>query len=140
MVFAAAGSGGIPGWIGSATALLAVAVGIFYRQSAVLAVLVTATGLVFTGASVMFAAASGLSATAYLVIRYAAPRAGGSGATTMTGPTAIGMVGFTLVAAAAAVIPWRLAWVPFLAPVLVFGILVVTWVVSAAAPHDARSD
>ena len=84
----------------------------------------------------------GLSATAYLVIRYATPDVAGIGVATMTGPTVIGMVGCTLAAVTAALVPWRLAWVPLLAPLLVVGIVVVAWVISApdaAAPDADRN-
>lgn len=131
MVLVATGSGGVPVWVGTALALLAVVAGVFHRPSAALAVLATAATLAFSDTSVLFAAACGLSATAYLVIRYATPAVAGINVATMTGPTVIGMVGSTLAAVTAAFVPWRLAWVPLLAPVLVVGIVVVAWVISA---------
>lgn len=139
MVLAATGSGGVPVWVGAALALLGLAAGLFHRPSAVLAVLATAATLALSDTSVLFAAACGLSATAYLVIRYATPDVAGIGVATMTGPTVIGMVGCTLAAVTAALVPWRLAWVPLLAPLLVVGIVVVAWVISApdAAALDA---
>ena len=139
MVLAATGSGGVPAWIGAALASLAVVAGVFHRPSAVLAVLATAGTLALSDPSVLFAGACGLSATAYLVIRYATPAAAGIGVATLTGPSVIGMVGFTLVAVAAALVPWRLAWVPLLAPVLVVGVVVAAWVICAPAADGNRS-
>lgn len=140
MVLAATGSGGTPVWISAAIALLAVVAGWFHRPSAVLAVIATAATLAFSDASVLFAAACGLSATAYLVIRHATSAATGIDVATMTVPTVIGMVGFTLAAVSAALLPWRLAWVPLLAPTLVVGIVVVAWVVCAPAANESRAD
>jgi len=123
MVLAAIGSGGVPALIGSAVALAAVAAGVFYRRAAVPAVIATAATLAISDTSVLFAAACGLSAAAYLLMRYATPAI--PGAVTMTGPTVIGMVGFTLTAVAAALVPWRLSWVPLLAPILILAIVVL---------------
>ncbi|MDQ1248025.1 MAG: hypothetical protein QG597_2397 [Actinomycetota bacterium] len=133
MVLAGSGNGGVAAWIGAALALLAVVAGVFYRPSAVLAVIATAATLAVSDTSVLFAAACGLSATAYLVIRCAVPALAGLGVVTITAPTVIGMVGFGLAAVAAALLPWRLPWVPLLAPALVVGIVVVAWVVCAPA-------
>lgn len=139
MVLAAAGNGGQPALIGTAAALVAVAAGVFWRPAAVLAVILTAVTLAVSGTPVLFAAACGISATAYLVIRHAAPTTGEVGVATITLPTVIGMVGLTLAAVAAALLPWHLAWVPLLAPALVVGIVVVVWVICAPAPDENGS-
>ncbi len=119
MVVAAAGPG-TPTLIAAALALVAVAAGVFYRPAAVLAVLAAVAALGLSDPPVLSAAVSGLSATAYLVIRHAA----GSDVVTTTAPTVTCMLGFTVGAVAAGLLPWRLAWVPLLAPVVVVGIVV----------------
>lgn len=140
MVLSAAGPGGIPARIAAALALVAVAVGVVYRPSAALAVIATAAALALSETSVLFTAACGLSATAYLLIRFSVPAPAGIGVATMTGPTAIGMVGFTMAAVAAAIVPWRPAWVPLLAPVLVLGIVVLIVVVCSPGGESNRPD
>lgn len=116
MVLAAAGTSRGAAWIGAVIALAAVLAGLFHRVFAAVAVLATAGVLAWSGAPVLVAAGCGLSATAYLVSRFRAA---------LTGPTVLGMAAFSLVALAAALVPWRPAWVPLLAPVIVVGIVVL---------------
>ena len=121
MVLAAAGPGGPPARIAAGVALAAVIAGVFYRPAAPVAVLSTVAVLTLSEVSPFFTAVSGLSAAAYLVIRYAA----GSGVVTTTAPTVIAMVGFAVVAVAGVAVPWRLEWVPLLGPAAVVAIVVL---------------
>lgn len=119
MAVTAAGPGA-PGRIAAAAALAGVAAGVFYRPAAVPAVLAAVAALGVSAPSVPSAAVCGLSATVYLVIRHAV----GSDVVTTTAPTVLGMLGFTAAAVVAAIVPWRLAWVPLLGPVVVVAIVV----------------
>lgn len=121
MVATAAWPADTPGLILLGLALLAVLVGVFLRPSSAVAVLLTAAALALSDTPVLFVAASGLCAAAYLVIRHSV----GAGAAHLTVPTALGMVGFTLTGAVAAAAPLRLPWAPLLAPVLIAAIMVV---------------
>lgn len=114
MVLAAAGTTRGPGWIAAGVALAAVAAGAVHRGAAPVAVLVTAAVLVIANAPGLVAAVCGLSASAYLITRHAAA---------ITAPTLLGMAGCTAVALTAAALPWRLAWVPLLAPAIALGIV-----------------
>lgn len=133
MVLAAAGSGGVPALIAAGLALGAVVIGVFRRPAAVVAILLTAVALSLSDVPSLFVAVSGLSAAVYLVLRYGA----GTGVVTLTVPTVAGMVGFTLAAAAAAVLPWRLAWVPLLAPAVVVAVIAMTGA-GLSAKHPVR--
>lgn len=122
MVLAAAGAGGVPALITAVLALAAVVAGVFHRSAAVVAVLATVAVLALSEVPPLFAAVSGLCAAAYLVLSYGA----GAGVVVMTVPTVVGMAGFTVVAVAAAMLPWRLSWVPLLAPAAVVAIVAMT--------------
>jgi hypothetical protein len=107
----------------SALALLA---GLFVRQAAPAAVVVSIAAMGLADPTPVFAAVSGLSAAAYLLLRYAESDGGpGSDAVTLTVPTAVGLVGFTLAALAASAIGTQLAWVPLLAPLIAMAILIL---------------
>lgn len=126
MALAAAGPG-TPSRIAAALALAAVVAGVFHRPAATAAVLAAVAALALSDPSPLFAAVSGLSAAAYLVIRYAVGAADdtASAAVTVTAPTVAGMLVFSLAAVLAAVLPWRWSWVPLLAPAAVVAILVL---------------
>lgn len=121
MVAMAAWPAGPVGYIPLGLSLAAVLAGVFVRPAAPLAVLLTTAAVGLSDPPVLFVAASGLCAAAYLVTRYSV----GAGAAHLTVPTALCLVGFTLAGAAAAAAPLRLAWTPLLAPVLIAVILVL---------------
>lgn len=100
----------------SAAALLA---GLVVRQAAVAAVLLTIAGTALGDPVPVLSAVSGLAAAAYLVSRYAGD------AVTLTIPTVLGMVGFTVVGAAATVLPVEAEWLPLVAPAIMAGILIL---------------
>jgi hypothetical protein len=101
-----------PGLIAVALAVVAVLVGTVVPAAAVVAVLLTVVAIVLSDPPVLFAALSGLSAAAYLVVRYAVK----AGVVTTTWPTVIGAIGFTVVGVVATSVPLHLAWLPVLAP------------------------
>lgn len=102
-----------------ALAAAAVLVGVFARPAAVVAVLLTIAGVAIGDPEPLFAAVSGLAATAYLLTRH------GGRAVTVTTPTVLGMLGFAGVGAAATLVSARLAWAPLVAPMIVAAILAV---------------
>lgn len=120
MIAAAAWPAGAVGLVLLAAAAAAVVAGLFLRQGCVLAVLLTVAGTALGHPAPLLAAVSGLAATGYLLTRYAAD------ALTLTTPTAIGMLGFTVAGAAAATLPLQLTWVPLVAPAIMVVILIVT--------------
>ncbi len=89
--------------------------GIQFRPAATLAVLFTVSAIVLSAPQPIFAALSGLSATAYLVLRHAASSAGVSA----TQPTIVGAIALTFAGLIATLIPLHLPWLPLLAPVTV---------------------
>lgn len=110
---------------------IAVLVGLQFRAAATLAVLLIVSAIALSGPSPLFAALSGLCATAYLVLRHAA--GGPAGVVTATGPTLIAAVGFTLAGVVATLVPLRLPWLPLLAPlsvVLVYALAVHPFMIS----------
>jgi hypothetical protein len=107
----------------SAATLLA---GLFVRQAAAAAVCVSIAAMALADPTPVFAAVSGLSAAAYLLLRYSGSDGGpGSDVVTLTVPTAVGLVGFTAAGLAASVTGPQLPWVPFLAPLIAMAILIV---------------
>jgi hypothetical protein len=116
----AVGSHG-PAVVAAALAAVAVLAGTVFRPAATLAVLFAMAAIVVSNPSPMLAAVSGLSAAAYLVVRYAVRTPTG----VVTAPTMIAAVGFMLVGLVAASFPFRLPWLPLLAPVAVFGIYIL---------------
>jgi hypothetical protein len=124
LMVAAAGIGSHgPTFVAAALAILAVVVGTVFRQIVTLAVLFTVSVMVLSNPAPTLAAVSGLSAAAYLVLRHAA--ASGTGLATVSGPTMVGAVGFTLVGLVATAFPVRLPWLPLLAPLAVLAIYVL---------------
>lgn len=112
------------GFVAAIFAVIAVLAGTFSRPAATLAVLLIVTATALNDPSPLLAALSGASATAYLVLRHAiaAPR----GLVTVTKPTMIAAIGFTLAAIVAASLPLQLPWVPLLSPVTVVALYVLT--------------
>lgn len=119
MVAAAGRPFGIWGLVVVGLAVLAMLAGVFLRPVSVLAVLVTIAGMAAGDPVPLLAAVSGLSAAAYLLSRYA------EDAVTLTVPTVIGMLGFTMAAVAASAVPVQMSWVPLVAPAIMTGILIV---------------
>lgn len=115
------------GLLVAALALAAVLVGLFYRPASVVAVLVTIAGLALGNPAPLLAAVSGLSAAAYLMLRYA------DDAVTLTVPTVLGMLGFTAAGVVGTAIGLELTWAPLLAPAIMAGILI-----AVAAPLFAE--
>jgi hypothetical protein len=101
-------------------ALAAVAGGTVSRPVATLAVLLTVAVLVLSDPTATQAAASGLAACGYLVLRHAA--SSGTGLDGLSGATMIGAVGFAFAGLVATAFPLQLAWLPLLAPLAVFAI------------------
>jgi hypothetical protein len=107
-------------FVTATSAMVAVLLALRFRTVATLAVLLTMSAIVLSDPSPLFAALSGLCATAYLVLRHATSPAGGL--VTATPPTMIAAVGFALVGVVATSVPLQLPWLPLLAPVAVFAI------------------
>jgi hypothetical protein len=95
----------------------AVVIGIGLRWAATLAVLLALSAIVLTDPAPVLAAVIGLCAAVYLVLRHAV-----GAPTTLTLPTVVGAVGFTLAGVVAALFPVQLPWLPLVAPLAVFGI------------------
>ncbi len=119
MVAAAARPAGAWGAAVLALAVGALVAGLFVRPAAVVAVLSTVAGMALGDPVPLLAAVSGLSAAAYLISRYAGE------AVTLTVPTALGMVGFTVAGAAAGAVSLDMAWAPLVAPAIMAGLLVL---------------
>lgn len=111
----------------SMLALAAVGAGLLFREAATGAVLLTVVALAVSGPPPVFAALSGLSAAVYLLLRHAAE----AGMATMTRPTLIAMLGFTLAGVIATAVNIDLPWLPLLAPPAVVAIYVL-----ALIPHS----
>jgi hypothetical protein len=118
MTAAAAVSADGIAFVAVSLAAIAVLVGLQLRSAATLAVLLTVSAIVLSDPSPVFAALSGLSAAAYLVLRHAvgAP----TGVVTATAPTMIAAVALTLVGVVSTALPLQLPWLPLLAPLAVF--------------------
>ena len=112
MVAAAAVHADRPGLVVAALAVTAVLVGLRFRAAVTAAVLLTVSAIVLCEPPPLFAAVSGLSAAAYLVLRHAVE----AGVVTTTWPTVVGVIGFTVLGAIATSAPAHLPWLPVLAP------------------------
>ena len=88
---------------------IALAAGLYLPTAATAAVLLTGCATVLTEQQAFFVALSGLSAAAYLVLRH----------TTLTLPTALGLVGFGLAGILAVIVPLTMTWLPLVAPIAV---------------------
>lgn len=107
--------------VAAALAVMAVLAGIAFRPVATLAVLFTVSAIVLAAPQPVFAALSGLSATAYLVLRHAAS----SAVVTISQPTIVAALGLTFAGLVATLIPLQLPWLPLLAPVTVLVMYVI---------------
>jgi hypothetical protein len=124
MVTAAAIHTNRAGVVAIGVAVVALLAGLRYRPAATLSVLSAIAAIVLSVPPPLFAALSGLSAAAYLVIRHAA----GAGVVTTTRPTVIAMVTFTLIGIGATSVPLHLPWLPLVAPPAVVVIfLLAAW-------------
>lgn len=94
----------------------AVLLGLWWRVAATAAVLLTAVTIGLGDPSNVSAAVAGLAAVSYLALRHVG---------TVTLPTVIFAVGFTVAGLVATVFPWQLPWLPLLAPFAVFGLYAV---------------
>lgn len=106
-----------PAFVAAVLALGAVAAGTTFRTAATLAVVLAVAAIALTGPSPALAAVSGLAATIYLVLRHATKYV-----VTVSSPTFVAAVGFTVVGLAATSFPLQLPWLPLLAPLAVLGI------------------
>ncbi|MDV3129628.1 hypothetical protein M1247_32315 [Mycobacterium sp. 21AC1] len=111
-----------PALAAAATAGVCVLAGLAARPFATAAVLAAVAALALAEPAPLFSALSGLSATAYLVIRHAV---GTPDVVTTTRPTILCAVGFTAVGLAAVAVPATLPWLPLLAPVAAAAALVL---------------
>lgn len=120
LMVAAAGIGSQgPAWA-TIVAVVAVLAGTVFRPAATLAVLITVSVIVLANPPATLAAASGLAAAAYLVLRHAAATPGGLD--TVSAPTMVGAVGFTFVGLVATAFPLQVPWLPLAAPLAVVAI------------------
>ncbi|GFG84969.1 hypothetical protein [Mycolicibacter algericus] len=108
----AAGPAAVPA-LAAAGAVLA---GFRWPAAATVAVLLAVVAIGITDPPTVSAAVAGLAAVGYLVLRHAG---------TMTLPTVIAVLGFTVAGLAATAFPWSLPWLPLLAPFVVLGVCVV---------------
>ncbi|MHC9294807.1 hypothetical protein ACRCUN_20270 [Mycobacterium sp. LTG2003] len=99
--------------VAAALAAGGVLVGLVLRPVATAAVMAAAAALALAEPEPVFAALAGLSATAYLVIRYAV---GTPEVVTTTRPTMLTAIGFTVVGLAASSWAVTVPWLPLLAP------------------------
>ncbi|OBK14337.1 hypothetical protein [Mycobacterium asiaticum] len=120
MVAAATVGQGGPALALGAAAILAVGLGTIYRPASTVAVSLTAMTLLFSDASHVLAAVSGLSAAGYLAYRYAM-----AGENAWNGPTTVAAVGFTFAGLVATSFPLQVPWLPLIAPLAVLAIYVL---------------
>ncbi|MGH3678296.1 MAG: hypothetical protein ACRDU5_21680 [Mycobacterium sp.] len=112
-----------PAFAAAALGVVAVLVGIRFRSVATVAVLLAMAAVVLSDTPPMLAALAGLSAAAYLVLRYA--DSGPAGVVTASAPAMIAALGFTIVGLVATAFPFQVPWLPLLAPLAVVGIYVL---------------
>jgi hypothetical protein len=111
-----------PAFVVAILAVVAVLAAAISRAAASIAVVLTVLVIVLSHPSPVLAALSGLSATAYLVLRHSV---GTRGVVTATAPTMIAAAGFSLGGLVAASFPLQLPWLPLLAPLAVLAIYVL---------------
>jgi hypothetical protein len=109
-----------PVLVAAVSAVVAVLAGIVFRQVATLAVLLTVAVIALSDPTATLAAASGLSAAVYLVLRHAA--GSGAGLDGVSGATLVGAVGFAFAGVVATAFPLQLPWLPLLAPLAAFAV------------------
>ncbi len=139
MCVAAAVDGDRLGLMAAALAAAAVSIGVLSRHAATLAVVLAGSAIVLSEPPILFAALSGLSAAAYLVLRHAADDS--AGVVTTTWPTVVGMVGFTLAGVVATAVPLRAPWLPLLAPpavVILFALAIAPFLGGRLTDPDAH--
>jgi hypothetical protein len=112
-----------PAFAAAALAVAAVLACIRFRYVATVAVLLAMTAVVLSDAPPILAALAGLSAAAYLVLRYA--ERGSAGVVTASAPAMIAALGFTFVGLVATAFPFQVPWLPLLAPLAVVAIYVL---------------
>lgn len=110
-------------------ALVAIVAGLYVRVAATVAVLSAVCAIALMQPHPLLAAASGVCATAYLVLTYA----------TLTRATAVGIAGFAVVGALATMVPAGLPWLPVLAPVAVVAAVGVALSPFVDIPQAART-
>jgi hypothetical protein len=108
MVAAAGRDADGPALAAAGAALLSVVGAVWLRPAATAAVLLAVLTVVLGGPAPMFTALSGLSATAYLVLRHGAGRA--------AAPAVLAAVGFAAAGAVAVLLPVAVPWLPLAAP------------------------
>lgn len=124
MVTAAAINTDRAGAVAIGVAVVALLVGLRYPAAATLSVLSVIAAIVLSVPPPLFAALSGQSAAAYLVIRHAAE----AGVVTTTRPTVIAMVTFTVIGIGATSVPLHVPWLPLVAPpAVVLMFLLAAW-------------
>ena len=123
--------------VAGAVATVAVLTGLFVRPAATVAVRATAAALALSEPAPLFAALSGLSATAYLVLRHAA---GAAHVVTTTRATVLCATGFTAVGLAAVALPFSVPWLPLLAPLVAAGgyLMAIRPFLDNGRPHCSR--
>lgn len=94
---------------------MALVAGLYLPAAATVAVLTVECATVLSDQQGWVTAISGLSAAAYLTLRYS----------TMTVPTALGLVGFAVVGIVATAAPVNLSWLPLIAPIAVVVVFAV---------------
>jgi hypothetical protein len=109
-----------PVLLAAASALVAVVAGTVFRPAATLAVLLTIVVIGLSDPAATLAAAAGLSAAVYLVLRHAA--GSGAGLGSVSGATLVGAVGFAFAGVVATAFPLQLPWLPLLAPLAAFAV------------------
>lgn len=109
------GASGMAG-IAALLAAGAVLLGLRWKAVATMAVLLAAVAIGLADPPDVSAAVAGLAAVGYLALRHVG---------TLTLPTAIFALGFTVAGLVATVFPWQLPWLPLLAPFAVFGLYAV---------------
>jgi hypothetical protein len=121
LMVAAVGAGTYgPARVVAVYAFVAVLAAILVRPVATLAVLLAVVVIALTGPVATVAAAAGLSAAVYLVLRHGA--ASGIGLDSVSAATLVSALGFTLAGLVATAFPLQLPWLPLLAPLAVFAI------------------
>jgi hypothetical protein len=103
-----------PSLVGAALAVVAVAFGIRFARAATLAVMISVVVALLAEAPPMSTALAGVTAAAYLLLRYSS-----SVESVVTVPTAVGALGFSAIGLGATVIPVSVPWLPLAAPVAV---------------------
>lgn len=94
----------------------AVLLGLRWPVAATVAVVLVVVAIGLADPPTVSAAVAGLAAVGYLALRHVG---------TVTPPTVIFALGFTVAGLVATVFPWQLPWLPLLAPFAAFGLYTV---------------